>query len=434
MSSSTHRTYEAEESNLAISEKYQGVTEHSIAKVSRHKLIAFYLGAIVAVFTTSYQAVVPASFFIQAVGPWGVEVSSLWMLAAYLIGYVSFILPAFRISEMTGRLAAFWFGLIVFVVFTGVAGHASTARSFAIYRALQGVGSGFVSSISFLVISTNTSVKSRSMYTGGLCAAQLFGVGVAHMIGGKLAVDNHFRWSIWLAAPLMAAPAILCLPALIADKKPPRTESISTRVLSFDYAGVLLLIGTVIMLTMGLVFGGNEHKWNSSTVLGLIIGGTVGIVAFILYEKLAAKRPIFNTHWLLERNLQISVVSILFISMVFFAHSVFVPIMHLTARTKTTDIAGRSTAPFWGTGLGAALLSGLAIRCNTKAVRPLVWAGLVIGVVFSGLYYTFEEKPASETKEKAYMALAGLGIGLAYPGVSYIAQVTVSTEDVGAAA
>ncbi|KAI8323268.1 hypothetical protein GQ54DRAFT_114649 [Martensiomyces pterosporus] len=389
--------------------------------------------SIVSIFAVSYQTVVPASFFIQAVEPWGVDVSSLWMLAAYLLGYVAFLLPAFRISEMTGRLASFWFGIVVFVVFTGIAGQASSARSFAIFRAFQGIGAAFIAAMSFLVISTNTSTRSRSLYTGGLCAAQLFGVGVAHMIGGQLAMDGKFRWSIYLAAPLMAAPAILCLPALLADKKPVRTESIATRVLHFDYAGVFLLFGTVLMLTIGLVFGGNEHKWNSAMVVCLIVFGVVNLVVFLLWEKYAAKRPIFNVKWLHEHNLQISVVSILFISIVFFAHSVYVPILYLTVRLEKTDVAGRSTAAYWGTGMGAALLSGLIIRHKSNAARPLVWAGLVISMIFSGLYYTIPLKE-NDTKEHAFYALAGLGLGLAYPGVSYIAQITVPTEEVGGAA
>ncbi|KAJ2890202.1 hypothetical protein IWW38_004263, partial [Coemansia aciculifera] len=229
-------------------------------------------------FAISLQTIVPASFFVQAVAPWGVEVSSLWMLASYLIGYVALLLPAFRISEMTGRLATFCFGLVMFVVFTVVTGHAATAYKFSVLRAFQGVGAAFLASSILLVVSTNTSDRSRSLFVAGLCAAQLLGVGAAHTIGGKLAIDDHFRWGIYLSAPLMLAPVFLCVPALWADKKPARTESIFKRVVRFDYIGAFILMGTVIMLTMGLVFGGNEHKWSSVTVICLTVFGVVGIV------------------------------------------------------------------------------------------------------------------------------------------------------------
>ncbi|KAJ2719324.1 hypothetical protein GGI07_005283 [Coemansia sp. Benny D115] len=423
-----------ESANNSVEKKAPSVTEEFVTRVSRSKLIVFYIGALIAIFITNYQAVVPASFFVQAVEPWGVEVSSLWMLASYLIGYVSFILPSFRVSEFAGRLATFWTGVVIFVVFTGVAGNSKTAYTFSVLRALQGVGAGIIASISTLVVATNSSDRSRSLFVAGLCAAQLFGIGAAHIIGGKLALDGKFEWSIYLAAPLMAAPAILCTPALIADKKPVRNESVLQRVLRFDYVGTFLLFGTVIMLTTGLVFGGNEHKWSSATVLCLIIFGAVGVALFIFWEKLGASRPIFNTAWLHEHNLQVCVVNVLFMSMVFFAHSVFVPILYITARMSDTAEAGKKTAPYWGTSMGAALIAGLLLRYKARLARPIVWAGLVISIVFSGLYYTIPVQATSESKEKAYYALAGLGIGLAFPAISYLAQISVPHEEVGAAA
>ncbi|KAJ1803958.1 hypothetical protein LPJ56_006845, partial [Coemansia sp. RSA 2599] len=356
--------------------------------------------------------------------PWGVDVSSLWMLGAYLIGYVAFILPTLRISELIGRLATFWLGLIVFVVFTGVAGHAKTAYTFDVLRGLQGVGAGIISSIVVHLVATNASDRSRSLFVAGLCAAQLFGVGAAHIIGGKLAFDGKFRWSIYLAAPIAAAPAILCTPALLSDKRPPRAESLVQSILRFDYVGTLLLFGTVIMLTTGTVFGGNEHKWSSATVICLIVFGCVGTAAFLLWEKYGAKRPIFNIAWLHEHNLQVCVVNILFMSMVFFAHSVYVPILYITARRLDTKEAGKKTAPYWAVSMGAAIIAGLALRFKARLARPIVWAGLVIGIVFSGLYYTIPAETTSESKERAYYALAGLGMGLSYTAISYLAQIS----------
>ncbi|KAJ1806056.1 hypothetical protein LPJ75_005119, partial [Coemansia sp. RSA 2598] len=71
----------------SVEKKAQSVTEVHVSHVSRPKLLVFYIGALITIFITNYLAVVPASFFVQAVEPWGVDVSSLWMLGAYLIGY-----------------------------------------------------------------------------------------------------------------------------------------------------------------------------------------------------------------------------------------------------------------------------------------------------------------------------------------------------------
>ncbi|KAJ2662026.1 hypothetical protein IWW48_002085 [Coemansia sp. RSA 1200] len=421
------------EAGIGGDKKAASITEELVSRVSKPLLILFYIGAFIAVFLAGLQAVIPASFFVYAAHAWNVEVSSLWMLASYLIGYVSFVLPAFRVSEQTGRLATFWFGVVLFVIFTGVSGHAKTSYTFAVLRAFQGVGAGIVTSIAVLVVGSHTSDRNRALAVGGLCAAQFLGVGAAHTIGGKLAVDEHYRWGVYLAAPLMAAPAILCTPALVVDKRVPWNEPILRRVLRFDYVGSLLLFGAAIMETMGLTFGGNEHGWSSAIVVCLIVFGVVCIAAFLAWEKLGASRPIFDTQWLHKRNLQISMISTLLISMVFFSLAVYVPILYITARTQPTSVAGRRAAPFWGMTVASAVVAGVLIRVRSHLARPLAWVGLVIGAIFTGLYYTIGlEEEAS--KERAYYAMAGLGIGLAYPAVNYLAQMSVPLDDAGAAA
>ncbi|KAJ2284997.1 hypothetical protein IW141_005972, partial [Coemansia sp. RSA 355] len=415
--------------------KTESITEDTEPQVSKPLMAVFSAGAVIAVFMASIQAVIPASFFVQAVAPWGVDTSSLWMLAAYLIGYVAFILPTQRLADIFGHFVTFWLGLILFVVFTGVAGHAATAYTFAVLRAFQGIGAGMVTSVCVQMAGAHVSERNRSLLVGALAAAQLFGIGAAHIVGGALAVDDKFRWSIYLAAPIAALPAILCTPALIKDMViREHSESFVQRVLKFDGIGTLLLFGAAIMLTSGLTFGGNEHKWSSAIVLCLIVFGSLCVVLFLVWDSFGASRPIFNSRWLKERNLQISMLAVLLISMAFFANAVYVPIMYITVRHNTTDVAGRMTAPYWGVSMGAAVIAGLVIRIRPAVARPVAWAGLAIGAVFSGLYYTIETETTSLAKERAFYALAGLGVGLAYPAVLYMAQTSVPRNERGSAA
>ncbi|KAJ1830267.1 hypothetical protein LPJ63_005039 [Coemansia sp. RSA 2711] len=419
-----------------VEKKAASITEDAAPRVSTPLLGLFYAGALVSVFMASIEAVVPASFFIQAVEPWGVDTSSLWMLASYLIGYVAFVLPAQRLADVFGRLAVFWLGIVLFVVFTGVAAHSGSAYTFAVLRAFQGVGAGLVTSVGVQLVGAHASERSRALLVGGLAAAQLFGIGAAHIIGGKLAIDGRFRWAVYLAAPIAAAPAALCTPALISERRlnAAPAESLMTRIAKYDYVGTLLLFGAAIMLTSGLTFGGNEHGWSSAIVLCLIIFGAVCAALFLGWDLLRAAHPVFNPRWLRERNLQISMISVLLLSMAFFANAVYVPILYITVRHDATDAAGRMTAPYWGASMGAAVLAGLAIRVRPQLARPVAWLGLVIGIVFSGLYYTIELEPASLAKERAFYALAGLGVGLAYPAVVYMAQISVPAAERGCAA
>lgn len=66
--------------------------------------------------------------------------------------------------------------------------------------------------------------------------------------------------------------------------KPPVREVLRTAIKSLDLAGFFLVSPAAVMLLLGLQYGGNKYAWNSSTVLGLIIGAAVAFILFLLWE------------------------------------------------------------------------------------------------------------------------------------------------------
>ncbi|KAK3181935.1 hypothetical protein K4F52_006839 [Lecanicillium sp. MT-2017a] len=67
------------------------------------------------------------------------------------------------------------------------------------------------------------------------------------------------------------------------EKRPP-LQTLRTAVKSLDLPGFMLICPAVIMLLLGLQFGGNQYPWNSSVVIGLIIGGMVTLAVFLFWE------------------------------------------------------------------------------------------------------------------------------------------------------
>ena len=69
------------------------------------------------------------------------------------------------------------------------------------------------------------------------------------------------------------------------EPKKPAREVLGTAVKSLDLPGLALISPAVVMLLVGLQFGGNEHPWNSSVVIGLIIGAAAMFVCFLFWER-----------------------------------------------------------------------------------------------------------------------------------------------------
>ena len=69
------------------------------------------------------------------------------------------------------------------------------------------------------------------------------------------------------------------------EPKKPAREVLGTAVKSLDLPGFALISPAVIMLLLGLQFGGNEHPWSSSVVIGLLCGAAVTFVCFLVWER-----------------------------------------------------------------------------------------------------------------------------------------------------
>lgn len=63
-----------------------------------------------------------------------------------------------------------------------------------------------------------------------------------------------------------------------------------------DWTGSLLIVGSTLMLLLGLDFGGVSHPWNSATVICLLVFGICVGGLFVLNEWKVTKYPIIPLH------------------------------------------------------------------------------------------------------------------------------------------
>jgi hypothetical protein len=66
-------------------------------------------------------------------------------------------------------------------------------------------------------------------------------------------------------------------------KRPPM-EILGTAIKSLDLPGFMLICPAVVMFLLGLQFGGNQYPWDSSVVIGLLVGAAVTFALFLAWE------------------------------------------------------------------------------------------------------------------------------------------------------
>jgi hypothetical protein len=59
---------------------------------------------------------------------------------------------------------------------------------------------------------------------------------------------------------------------------------LGTAIKSLDLPGFMLISPAVVMFLLGLQYGGNQFAWDSSVVIGLLVGAAATFVLFLFWE------------------------------------------------------------------------------------------------------------------------------------------------------
>ena len=99
-------------------------------------------------------------------------------------------------------------------------------------------------------------------------------------------ISRSFFAGFYINLPLGGALAVLLLFSRIPEattKLPPR-QVLGTAIKSLDLVGFMLVSPAAIMFLLGLQYGGTLHPWDSSVVIGLLVGGIATFALFLVWE------------------------------------------------------------------------------------------------------------------------------------------------------
>jgi MFS family permease len=136
--------------------------------------------------------------------------------------------------------------------------------------------------LTVLDVTVNTSKRERPIYIGLTGLSWGSGFILGPIIGGVFAERATWRWAFYLNLVLFAVFAPILF-ILLPRYDPLENMEITvwSRVKGMDWLGSLLEIGGILLLIMGISFGGTILQWTDYWNIG-IFGGSV--VLFILFS------------------------------------------------------------------------------------------------------------------------------------------------------
>jgi len=339
-----------------------------------------------------------------------------WFINAYSLSFASFILMAVALGDRFGRKRVFTAGIALFAAASAACAVSTSPEMLIAARAVQGIGGAAIMPLSLALIAGAVPRASRAMAIGIWGGVAGLGVALGPLIGGAVVEGLSWHAIFWLNIPVALVAIPLALWAL--------PESFGKRV-RLDLVGLALAALGVFGIVFGIVRG-NDAGWTSAQVLTGLVGGSVLIVAFLLWEQRTTD-PLLPLALFRDRSFSAANgVGITF--SIGILGAVFILIQFLqVVQGKTPLQAGAMTMPWTMAPLVVAPIAGLiAPRVGT---RLLIVMGTTLQAIGLGWIALALEPTVAYSQLVGPFLLCGIGMGLVFAPIATAVLANMRDED-----
>ena len=351
-----------------------------------------------------------------------------WVTTAYLITS-TIATPIYgKLSDIFGRRPLFIIAIVIFLLGSVAAGFATSMYQLAGFRALQGLGAGGLMALPLAIMGDILAPRERAKYQGYFLA--VFGISsvAGPLIGGLLSGTDvilgvtGWRWVFLINLPIGAIALAIVLRFLHI----PHTRH-SVRI---DWWGA----GTVILALVPLLLvaeQGREWGWDSAGAIACYVIGVLGVVAFIVSEKLMGDDALIPLK--LFRNATFRMATILGVLVGFgmFGAMMTIPLYLQLVNGATPTESGFLMLPMILGLMIASIVSGQIIaRTGIYKWFPRVGTALMAIGFF---WFTFATADKPVWFMMIGMFFVGLGLGQLMQTLTIASQNSVGPRDIGVA-
>jgi EmrB/QacA subfamily drug resistance transporter len=398
------------------------VAEIDEAANRRHVLLIF-AGLLVTMLLASLDQTIFSTALPTIVGQLhGVDVQ-LWVTTSYILAS-TIMLPVYgKLGDLIGRKGLFIGAISIFIVGSIVGGLAGDMTQLIVGRAIQGLGGGGLMLLSQAIIADVVPARQRGRYMGIMGGVFALSSVAGPLLGGYFTDGPGWRWGLWMNVPL----GILAIVSAVAFLRLPKNTKGRPTI---DYAGMVLLALASTGIVLTTVWGGTTYKWDSIEILSLIAGTVVAAVAFVLVERKAAE-PIMPLHLFRYRNFNLTTIAGLIIGIAMFGALGYLPTYLQMVTGVNATSAGLLLIPLMAGLLVTSIGSGQFVS-KTGRYKFLPIVGTVITAGALALLSTMTATmPVWQIC--AYLAIMGIGLGMAMQILILIVQNTFPVSEVGTA-
>ncbi|MNO51673.1 Multidrug resistance protein 3 [compost metagenome] len=349
----------------------------------------------------------------------GVELLS-WVFTAYLLT-MAVTTPIFgKISDLYGRKPVFVVGSILFLTGSMLSGLAQSMEQLILFRAIQGIGAGGLTPVTFTIIGDIYSIKERAKVQGWISSVWGISSLVGPLLGGYFVDSLDWRWVFGFNVPF----GLLSLFFIMKFLK----EDVEKRKVKIDIWGAVTFTIGVTALLFGLATGGGQLAWNSPIMIGMMSVAVISLIVFFIVEK-NAEEPLVPLKLFRIRDIAYSNLASLVASALLIGLTSYLPLWVQGVLGKNATMSGLVLAPMSLSWMLGSIIGSRWIITKGSRYTSLIGM-IIIALGASGMAFISEGTPIFILL--IFNALYGIGFGFSFAVFTVIAQSSVGYELRGA--
>jgi MFS transporter, DHA2 family, glioxin efflux transporter len=198
-----------------------------------------------------------------------------------------------------------------------------------------------------------------------------------------------------------------------------------------DVLGIITIMAAVVCYILALRKAGISYAWNSSMVVGLLVGFVLLIALFAAIQCRLGERAMVVPRLLRDRGISAGMAFIFFLAGSSWLFVYYVPIYFQVVDGVSAADSGIRTIPLVIGMTLATIISGGVVTAVGYHV-PFLFLSSLLSLAGAALLYTLDIATPSSAWI-GYQALAGLGFGFGIQVPIIAAQATMAPADISTA-
>ncbi len=384
----------------------------------KRKQVIFSL--LIATFLTAIEGTIVSTAMPKIVEDLGGSQLFTWVISVYLLAGVV-ATPIFgKLADLYGRKIMFTIGVIVFLAGSMLSGFAQTMQQLVLFRLIQGIGAGALTTIPFTIIGDVFPFEQRAKAQGLI--SSIWGISgiIGPLVGGFIVDTISWRWIFYMNLPF-GLVSLLLLWASLQEKVEKKKQII-------DYAGIITFTLGISSFLYGLTLW-KEQKQIAMEIIFLFLIAFVGLCLFLWVEA-RGKEPMLPLSLFRIRSISIANIGGFLLGFVLVAVTFYIPLWVQGVTGLNATYSGLTMLPMSITWpLGSMLTGKWLIKAPIGRISSigcmiitLGCIGLTLFEVNTGIYWMM-----------MVTAIIGLGFGITYTSFTVTVQSSVEWNLRGAA-